>query len=362
MQRVLLIPGFFGFANIGRMRYFAHVHRELDAALARHGVQAEVHEVATLPTASLQRRAERTLEVAQAVAQPGDRLHLVGHSTGGLDARLLVAPGSTWAEEAIVHSVRSVVSVACPHRGAPIARFFQKVQGERVLRLLSLLTLHAVRLDTRATEPTRRFVEAVGRAGSLAGLEPGLLDQLCTDVLQDFDHDRRRELASFFQEVWSDRTLLRQLSPEGLAPLQDALREHADVAYASVVLRARQPTERLAALRPSHGLYAMLYRLAGGGSAGLGLRDAFWSSLRGVSVEDNDAIVPTSAQAHGAVLASALGDHLDVLGYFDAPDHAPAHVDWLRSGSSFGPGDFAAVWDAVAVWLAARAVDGTDVA
>ena len=40
---VFLIPGFFGFANLGEFRYFEHVRVALGDALGRRDVQATIH-------------------------------------------------------------------------------------------------------------------------------------------------------------------------------------------------------------------------------------------------------------------------------------------------------------------------------
>ena len=370
MTRVFLIPGFFGFSTIGKMRYFAHVHRELGAALARRGVEATLHDVATLPTASLQRRAARLAEVATEIAEPSDELHLVGHSTGGLDARMLVSPDGGVAEPAgwaeLAPRVRSVVSVASPHEGAPIASFFATVQGERWLRLLSILTLHVVRLGEVGTAPIGVLLGAVSRAGSISGVDQGLLDDVWKDVLRDFDEGRRDELRGFFQEVWRDRALLGQLTPEGLRRVSDALTPRTGVRYGSVALRARPPGEAagviLPVLRPSNQLYRLLHGLAGwSGSEApprpdpADLTRMSRSLGRAPTARDNDAIVPTLSQLHGELIAAAVGDHLDVLGYFRGPLHRPPHVDWLRTKSDFGRREFAAVWDGVAGFIAGRA-------
>jgi hypothetical protein len=66
---------------------------------------------------------------------------------------------------------------------------------------------------------------------------------------------------------------------------------------------------------------------------------------------DNDGIVPTRSQLHGEVLAAVLGDHLDAIGHFDWPKHAPPHVDWMLSGSHFRRGSFESLWIGVARFL-----------
>ena len=57
MQRVFLIPGFFGFANFGDVKYFAHVQEVLSSAFHDCGEDVELHCVDTPPTASLPIRA-----------------------------------------------------------------------------------------------------------------------------------------------------------------------------------------------------------------------------------------------------------------------------------------------------------------
>src|SRR5262249_57087080 len=92
-EQVYLVPGFFGFANLGELRYFGHVRDFLPAACAAHGVPVVIHDVRTHPTASLRRRALRVLETMAATLPPGTAdVHLIGHSSGGLDVPLLVRP------------------------------------------------------------------------------------------------------------------------------------------------------------------------------------------------------------------------------------------------------------------------------
>src|SRR4051812_27638508 len=97
-HRIYLIPGFFGFANLGELVYFTHVKDYLTAVLAAEGRPVVVTAVQTAPTASIRKRAIRLLEVISETSSSEDSIHLIGHSTGGLDARLLVAPGISLAE------------------------------------------------------------------------------------------------------------------------------------------------------------------------------------------------------------------------------------------------------------------------
>src|SRR2546426_1081120 len=86
-HRIYLVPGFFGFTNLGELGYFQHVLEFL-----RAHATADVHVVRTHPTASLPQRAARVVETVAATMGRDGPVHLIGHSSGGLDARLAVAP------------------------------------------------------------------------------------------------------------------------------------------------------------------------------------------------------------------------------------------------------------------------------
>lgn len=347
--RVYLIPGFFGFATIGEMRYFAHVHRALGAALQRRGAAAVLHDVPTLPTASLQSRARRLAEVVSRTAEPEDTVHLIGHSTGGLDARWMLGPEGA-LRPAQRQQVRSVLSVVTPHHGAPLAAYLDTAQGEHWLRLISILTLHAIRHDRLAIGPAQRLMGAAVRLGAMAKLPPGLLDQVWQDVLRDFAPGRQTELRAFFQEVWADRSLLAQLTPDGLRQLAPGLQDRPEVRYGSIVACAAPPV-RVPRL-PSEGLYKMLHRLARWQASPVPRTPPpLRTALGPLSGEDNDAIVPTISQAHGELVFATRADHLDVLGFFHGPELAPPHLDWFRTHSGFGRERFSALWEAAADFL-----------
>src|SRR5439155_139941 len=119
-----LVPGFFGFTNLGELRYFAHVLDFLRARARALGVRADIHVVRTHPTASLPQRAARVVEtIAETMGRAG-AVHVIGHSSGGLDARLAVAPGVSLPSDAnverVARRVRTVITVATPHHGTPV--------------------------------------------------------------------------------------------------------------------------------------------------------------------------------------------------------------------------------------------------
>ena len=131
-RHVLLIPGFFGFTGTGDFAYFQHVRDVLAEVGPPAGLDGEIRVVRTDPTASLRKRAARVAEAIHDVLDgPGAEVSLVGHSSGGLDARLVVSPGVSLPTEVEVErcarAVRAVVTVATPHHGTPVAHFFNNL-------------------------------------------------------------------------------------------------------------------------------------------------------------------------------------------------------------------------------------------
>lgn len=369
LQHVYLIPGFFGFANLGQIAYFGHVRRALAAELAGLGLDARVHVVRTAPTASLPARAARLAEAIAGGAPGNGPVHLIGHSTGGLDARLLVSPGVRLpgrrdARRAAAR-VRSIVTVATPHHGTPVAAFFATLRGQRLLQLLSLGTVHLLHLGQL---PIRALLAAAGTFARLDGLalESGLLEELFGRLLADFSEGRRRAVAGLLREVAEDQALLLQLTPEAMALYDATVSTPNGVERGSVVTWARRPSlgSRVATgLDPagqlSRAIYGALHGLAAGPprAPGVPLAAAHARALRRAYGREphpraSDGIVPTRSQPWGRVLAAVRADHLDVLGHFADPSADPPHVDWLATGTGFDRAGFAAVWRRVARFVA----------
>jgi len=93
VHHVYLIPGFFGFSNLGNVLYFRAVRETLAQNFAERGEPLEIFGVRTFPTGSLARRARRVLEEIDKndSLRRADAIHLIGHSTGGIDARLVAS-------------------------------------------------------------------------------------------------------------------------------------------------------------------------------------------------------------------------------------------------------------------------------
>ncbi|HET9553314.1 MAG TPA: hypothetical protein VFP50_10130 [Anaeromyxobacteraceae bacterium] len=367
-NHVVLVPGFFGFANLGDFTYFGHVRDHLAEIGPALGLEGEVVVVRTEPTASLPRRAALLAEAVIALLDraPG-AVSLVGHSSGGLDIRLLLTPGAALPTavdvERCASAVRAAVTVAAPHQGTPLAHAFGSLLGQQALRLLSLATIHALRTG-------RLPLSAVVRLARLLRLgkapPSSVLEQLYQQLLADFSGERRRAIEGFLADVRTDQGLVAQLAPAGVELFNASARDRPGLPYGCVVTQARPPGLRslLAAgfdpyAQATHAIFVALYRLAAGAPTGWlpRLDEASAGVLRRAygripSARANDGIVPTLSQVHGAVLHAAWADHHDVLGHFAGPTFVPPHFDWMASGSGFDRPQFEALWEDVAAFLA----------
>lgn len=371
-HHVLLVPGFFGFGSLGDISYFAGIRQLLEQAFARAGVSVQITEVATLPTASIRVRAARVREALAAIAADGDGpIHIIGHSTGGLDARLAIAPTASLPSHARFEAydrVRTLVTVCCAHFGSPVATFFSGWVGRRLLRV-------GARYLAWAFERGRVPLSFAFQFGYwLLGLwrpfqrQANTFDELFSKLIQDLSNERRAELVQFLRAVSSDEALVFQLTPAGCDLLNACTAEPA-LRYGSVVARSSRPTWRrfLRSFRDPYAqlvypLYTLLYRLAARQDArwipeAVGSQRArlseFWGELP--SQQDNDGLSPTNSQIWGEVVHAACADHLDVVGHFGGVEKDGRASDWLPSHSGFDTAAFARLWSDVASFLLAGA-------
>ncbi|HQR30696.1 MAG TPA: hypothetical protein PLL32_09810 [Anaeromyxobacteraceae bacterium] len=365
-HHILLVPGFFGFANLGDFTYFGHVRNFLAETGPALGIDGEVRVARTEPTASLTRRAALLCEaLSELLDESPGRVTLVGHSSGGLDARLLVTPGATLPTAADVErcarAVRSVVTVSTPHRGTPLAGYFGGMLGQQFLRLLSLVSIQTLRTGRIPISAGLRILRLLRNPRSRPS---GAVDQIFLELLGDFEGERRRAVEDFLEGVRSDQGLVSQISPAGMEVFNASTQDRPGLRYGSVVTRARAPGLRslwTAGLDPSHpvthALFVALYRLSSGSPEGsmprisreqaAVLRRAYG---RIPDAAANDGIVPTLSQIHGELLAAAWADHHDILGHYDQPTHVPPHFDWMASGTGFDLDGFRSAWRKVAIF------------
>lgn len=365
----MLVPGFFGFVNFGPLVYFAHVREVMEAEFRAQKANIAVHRVRTHPVSSLRQRA-RDLREALAALPPGEPIHIVGHSTGGLDARLLTSPGVDLGEEVESYAarVRSVISICTPHRGSPLADHFVGLIGEPLLRTLSILTALALRHGKLPTRLALRFARALIGEQLMPNTPIHLvLDTLEREAIAALEagctsETERLSVADFMREVRATPHLIPQLMPPTLDVFNASVVERPSVRYGCVVARCPAPnfSSQLrvrggAYEHATHAFFQWLWRRSSPIHADFEvaldpqqrarLTEA-WGELPRPS--DNDGMVPTNSQIHGQIVHAATADHLDVIGHLEEPRHIPPHHDWIASASGFDRPRFEAMWRDVA--------------
>jgi triacylglycerol lipase len=368
-HHVVLVPGFFGFANLGDFAYFGHVRDLLGEVGPGLGIDGEIRVAMTEPSSALPRRAALLAEaITRLLGEHGGSVSIVGHSTGGLDARLLLSNGTSLPTavdvERCASRIRTVVAVAAPHHGTPLAHHFGSLLGNQLLRLLSLATVVTLRTGRLPMGVALRMSRLLRKPESRPA---GVVDQLFLQLLADISGKRRRAIEEFFSSVWTDQGLVSQLSPANMKLFNAATTDRPGVRYGAVVTRARPPGLRSLVgagvsgyAQATHALFAVLYRLARGKRKDppRSISPEHRTLLRRAygRVPDhraNDGIVPTLSQLRGDVIAAVWADHHDVLGHFDRPRHVPPHFDWMASGTGFDREHFETVWKAVAGYIGA---------
>jgi len=366
MTQVYLVPGFFGFTELGSFSYFHRVSEVLGQALRDRGLEAEIIEVDTLPTASIRRRAARLLEtVEQRGGLEQQDLHFVGHSTGGLDIRMLLTPGvrllASGEDLRIAERTRSAVTLSTPHHGTPLASFFTGMNGRNLLYALTLLA---------TSTPGRyslylgsRLLSAAADLDRWIGQEENILDAVSEHILRQLTPERDDAVWAFVREIARDQGAMVQLTPESMDLFQASVPDPEGVACVSFVSASPPPMLRSLVLRPrniyqpaTHALYAACYLLTGMASASYPypeprpeVREALEGSLPfPVDAGTSDGIVPALSQVWGRFGGAAVGDHLDVVGHFRQEDSGRTYSEWLCSGSGFDEAAFQRLWSLVA--------------
>ena len=365
---VYLVPGFFGFTSVGAVSYFHDVERTLGRALARRRVEARIVRCRTQPTSSIPRRADDLRrQVLRSGGLRADELHFVGHSTGGLDVRMLLTPGVKIAtgrsEETIAERTRSAICVATPHHGTPLANHFLSVQGQTLLLVLSALATSGQ--GRGAILATARAIALAARLDDWLGRTDTLLDRTAANLLSRIRFDQRDPLWKYLGEIERDQGAVLQLTPEGIQLFDAAVTDRAGIDYACIVAGVPPPGETFrvrSLLDPEHlvlrALFRLLHALASRPHPRYPYPRPTQAQTRqlerglgfAATARTSDGVVPTLSQLHGRLLHVARADHLDVVGHYTLAGGTSGN--WLPSGAGFTPAAFDATWDAVAAAIA----------
>jgi pimeloyl-ACP methyl ester carboxylesterase len=217
-QHVYLSPGMFGFGRLGSYNYFSHVERELAARFAGAGHELVSHPIDDLPTASIRRRATRLAEVISQTSGV-EPIHLLGHSTGGLDARLVASPATrSMPAEAMawLPRLRSITTMNTPHFGTPLASFFTTASGQHVLAGLSVLTVAGLTAGAQPLAAASVLLGFLRAADKLFPFKIQLLDRSIQSMIGLIDDARSPEVRTFLGAIEDDQGSMLQLSPESM--------------------------------------------------------------------------------------------------------------------------------------------------
>jgi triacylglycerol lipase len=144
---VVLVHGLFGFDRIGvpgaRFDYFRGIAKHLET------LGCHAHAVRLSPAASVPERARELVSAIEAL--PHDRIDLIAHSLGGLDARYALT------HLGLSRRVRSLVTVGTPHHGTPLADLAVKGALAWPRRIVRALGIPLTALEWLSTESLAKF-------------------------------------------------------------------------------------------------------------------------------------------------------------------------------------------------------------
>jgi hypothetical protein len=350
---VLFVPGFFGFGSFGHpdrplVEYFAHVE---DALLRAHlrPLRFAIHQPP--PAGSLLERA-RSLQhrILELVARDATKLHLVGHSSGGVDARLVCNAKYTALPQRpeLEDKIASVTTLSAPLHGTPLAR-----------RLDRGLWLAAPAVWFGSILASRGRLRLAGQLGNLWSLAKRVTLQTPTPTeetiaqLADVDPETAVQIRHFLADVARDHGLVDDLKPEAMAKLNQELAGGDRLplrSFVSVAPRAGFAPLTFATAPLQRILFDVVSRLTAAPPLdGERTPAGRWIDAHHIELGEtsNDGVVPAWSQTmEGRAEGIVLGDHLDVIGHFES-----ANATFLRSGSKFDEPRFRALWAAIAKTL-----------
>ena len=372
-ESIVLVPGLFGFSRIGDIDYFASVAPILKE---RTGIEPEPIPW-TPPTGPLWRRVDHLYErVLEELKNGRTRVHIVGHSTGGVDARLLVDsrylwPGGPVGDRRVefFDRIGKVISLSGPHKGTPIAR---RLRGalEGVIPLVFLASFLA-KYDAQSANGDGSVRRAMHRMELYRRVAEALAERparpYSAEDAAGTPGDTSRQLVRFLDEIVEDHPLIHELTPYAmnrlnrhLARTTAASRVRAVSYFVSV---APPPSQHLleGIVDPlRHGIYVGSYEETRLKPDEFGpLPEARWIGDPPRFVEfahtAQDGVVPAASQTidqdhpddleGGRVESYVFGDHLDVVGHYPTKKHGGETV--FDSGADFSDERLEALWQAI---------------
>jgi pimeloyl-ACP methyl ester carboxylesterase len=378
LDLVFLIPGFLGFENFRDYAYFgdrfATALRASLSQVVRRPVQ--VVPVPIPPTGSLAQRqlalAKTLVERSRALAADAGvqigTIHLVGHSTGGVDAQLLTMDhgleGRDWKTgfdgqdvTRVRERLRSVISLASPHQGTCLAadplaqllasdslsKFFSRVPGALREEGEALLQLAAA-LPRLIFDPETRNLLLSVLGSHVAGqfvLDLAHSRALIDDLLPERAVGRYAKAGSSLRLLRRSFVTVAGISPKAdRNAIQDA--EHKAMRASQV---PRAPGPGIADSAPPDALFLLLTQLTSGRNtscfASAPLLPGSLAALQAAAIDPklliareaallpplidaavNDGVVNSVRQLidphdPNELAGLVIADHFDVVGHYD---------------------------------------------
>jgi triacylglycerol lipase len=119
-MKIVLLPGFPDFTNLGVRFLQGRYFRDVPAMLQSRGFEVFNPEVGPFGTTENRATMIAADLTRQGVFADGRRAHIIAHSAGGLDARYLVSPDAPNGP-GLGKRIRSITTISTPHRGSPVA-------------------------------------------------------------------------------------------------------------------------------------------------------------------------------------------------------------------------------------------------
>lgn len=373
VHHVYLIPGMFGFGRLAGVDYFHHLRRALTERFARAGAHIVTEVVPTPPTSSLRHRARMLAKAVQhTLRDEHSPIHLVGHSTGGLDARLVLSPstslGLATGELDWTRRVATTVCMNTPHYGTPLAGYFSTVAGTRLLYALSLLTVVTLSVGEPSLAMFSKLLAGLGGVDSLLGGDLRLVRRVTDLMLRVLDRRGRAEVLRYLHKVRIDQGGIIQIMPEAIDLLNAATEDNPNVRYGCMISAAPAPRElkfvkrifspyaaaTAAIYSTVHHVTAQRPKIYPYATPNPEQLDQFrWGFGFPIDDRANDGIVPTLSMLWGQLIWCGQADHLDVLGHFHDDESPAIHVDWMNSGAHVTRSRFGQAMDALVEFLLA---------
>ncbi|HYY52168.1 MAG TPA: hypothetical protein VE755_04805, partial [Myxococcales bacterium] len=259
-------------------------------------------------------------KIMELIAAGATRLHLVGHSTGGLDVRLLAHPRYSAVPERadLIARIGSVITVSAPFHGTPLARRL----GRTSLAVVPALWFGSILAS-------RGRLRLAGQAAALFNLIKRVIARQTTPTdeviaqLADVDDDTAHQIRRFLADVAADHRLVDDLTPDAMGELNRALAGGdaiAPVTFVSVAPRAGLSPLAFIAAPLQRLFYDVTWRLtAANPPPDARLPEGPWIGGHTLALgpASNDGIVPAWSQTlDGRAEGIVVGDHLDAIGNY----------------------------------------------